>query len=165
MVFVDGLNQRPDADWGPLLDALAAELRALGGRLVVSARTAYFRERVRRRLIASVQEIDVPEWSVAERDEILARHKISGDELHAHVAQSLKNPRLLSIALTLFQARQIEDLNELSSGRLLFEHIRASERDSPTPQPTDEFVAKLREHASKILARHESGKAGKSEGF
>ena len=129
-------------------------------QLVQDARVWGARARIGGRLTTPVREIDVPEWTVAERDEILARHKISSDTLNAAVAQSLRNPRLLGIALTLFQARQIEDLNEFSAGRLLFEHIRASERDAPTPQPVDEFVAKLRTHASEMLARLKRGQAG-----
>ena len=117
------------------MDALASALVQLGGRLIVSVRTPYFRGRIKRRLIASVAEVDVPEWTEPERDEILATHGIKGSDLPLPVAGSLKNPRLLGIALELFKKAQIRDLDELSVSRLLFEHMRASERDSSSPRP------------------------------
>ena len=53
----------------------------------------------------------------------------------APAAASLRNPRLLGIALELLQNALIRDLSELGVSRLLFEHMRVNERDAPSPQP------------------------------
>ena len=110
----------------------------IGGQLIVTVRKSYFRNRIKRRMIPPVAEIEVPEWAELDRDQILAAHGIKGTDLRAKVAASLKNPRILGIALDLLQNTQIRELDELSVSRLLFEHIRASERDAPSPQPARE---------------------------
>ena len=43
VVLIDGLNQRPELDWARLLDALASDMCGIGGRLIVTVRTPYFR--------------------------------------------------------------------------------------------------------------------------
>ena len=113
VVFIDGLNQRPELDWARLLDALTSELNKIGGHLIVTARTLYFRNRIKRRLVSPFTEIEVQQWSEGERNEILAAHDIKESDLCAAVAASLRNPRLLGIALELLQKAQIRDLDEL----------------------------------------------------
>ena len=153
VVFIDGLNQRPELDWARLLEALTSELTQIGGHLIVTARTLYFRHRIKRRLVSPFTEIEVQQWREGERNEILAAHDIKGSDLHAAVAVSLRNPRLLGIALELLQKAQIRDLDELSASRLLFEHMHASERDALSPQPAHEFAKRLQDHATEILSR------------
>lgn len=153
VVVVDGLNQRPQIDWARLIEAMGSELDRIGSRLVVTARTAYYANRIRRRLIAPILEVKVPEWTNAERDLILAARGIRGAGLRTPVLASLCNPRLLGIALELLQSAQIEELEELTVSRLLFEHMRVSERDAPSPRPAYEFARKLQDHARKILDR------------
>src|SRR6266403_278148 len=63
VVVIDGLNQRPQIDWGWLIEAMGTELDRIGGRLVVTSRTAYYRTRVGRRLLSAVREVNVPEWT------------------------------------------------------------------------------------------------------
>ena len=113
VVIIDGLNQRPQIDWARLIEAMGSELDRIGGRLVITARTAYYANRIRRRLYSSALEVNVPEWTDAERDAILAAHGIKGAGLRAPVAASLRNPRLLGIAVELLQSAQIEELEEL----------------------------------------------------
>ncbi|MDE0099314.1 MAG: hypothetical protein OXM87_06855 [Truepera sp.] len=153
VVFVDGLNQRPEPDWARFMDALAFELSDVEGQLIVTAGTRYFRDWIERRLVPKIEEIEVPEWTEPERDKILATHGIEGADLHPDVGASLKNPRMLGIALELLQEEQIKDLDELTVSRLLFEHMRVSERDAPSPQPVHEFARKLRNHANEMLSR------------
>ncbi|MDI1279596.1 hypothetical protein [Methylobacter sp.] len=153
IVTIDGINQKPNTDWGKIIDKTSALLEQMGGRLFVTVRTSYFRDRVKNRLTVQAIEIDVPEWMPTERDEILRNYGINSSVLHAAVAQSLLNPRLLGIAVELLNKDNVVALEELSVSRLLFEHIRASELDAPTPQPVDTFVRQLREHAQKILLR------------
>jgi hypothetical protein len=50
-------------------------------------------------------------------------------------------------------AAQIEELEELTVSRLLFEHMRAHERDAPAPRPVREFARQLQDHAREVLNR------------
>ena len=153
VVVIDGTNQRPEKDWARIGETFAAALKRMSGQLIITARTQYFRNRIQRRLGCRAEELEVPEWTERERDEILAAHGITGANLHPGVATSLRNPRLLGIALTLLSGPDIEGLDEVSVSRLLFEHIRASERDAPTPQPAHEFARQLGRHAEEVIER------------
>lgn len=153
IVTIDGINQKPNVDWGRIIDNTGAALEGIGGRLIITSRTLYFRDRVKKRLTVPTIEINVPEWMPIERDKILWNYGISPAALHATVAQSLLNPRLLGIAVELLNKDDIVALEELSVSRLLFEHIRASELDALTPQPVGPFVCKLSKHAQEILDR------------
>lgn len=155
VVLVDGLNQRPELVWAQFMNGLAFALNEVGGRLIVTARTRYFRDRIRQQLKLNwrVEEIEVPEWTGPERDKVLAIHGIEGADLHPNVGASLRNPRMLGIALELLQKEQIKDLDELNSSRLLFEYMRVSERDVPSPQSADEFARELQVRAYKMLSR------------
>jgi len=153
IVLVDGINQRPKSDWARIIESISHELNKLGGRLIVTARTPYFRDRVKGRLSAGFVEIDVPEWTEPERDEILAKHGIKTSDLHRDVAMSLRNPRLLGIALDLLDKADVTAFEELSVSRLLFEHIRMSERDALVPQPAQEFAHRLQKHAQELISR------------
>jgi hypothetical protein len=153
IVTIDGINQKPNADWGLIIDKTSATLKEIGGRLIITTRTPYFQDRVIRRLSVPKIEFKVPEWLPGERDEVLRNYGFKPGSLHAAVAQSLLNPRLLGIAVELLDKEDVAALEELSVSRLLFEHIRASERNSPAPQPADVFVHRLRKHAQTILER------------
>lgn len=153
VVVIDGLNQRPQTDWGQIIDAMSFEIDRIGGRLIITARTAYYANHVRRRLLSPIIEVNVPEWTDTERKAILAARGILEADLRPKVAASLRNPRLLGIALELLQSVQIADLEELSVSRLLFEHMRVRERDAPSPRPAHEFARTLQDHARKILDR------------
>lgn len=153
IVVLDGINQRRDTDWGRIIEGLGFLLAERGCALVFTSRTPFFRDRVKGRLTIAIDEIQVPEWSVAERDEILRERGIAPASLHAKVAVSLRNPRLLGIALRLLDKEEVSSIAELSVSRLLFEHIRMSERDAPTPFSAVEFARRLQDHAQAILDR------------
>ena len=153
VVVIDGTNQRPEKDWARISETFGAALNRMSGQLVMTARTQYYRDRIQPRLGGRVRELEVPEWTERERDEILAAHGIAGVNLQPGVATSLRNPRLLGIALALLSGPDIEELDEISVSRLLFEHIRVSERDAPTPQPAHEFARRLRRHAEEVIRR------------
>ena len=153
VVVIDGTNQRPEKDWARIGEKISADLSRMSGQLVMTARTHYYRERIQRRFSLPAKELEVPEWTERERDEILAVHGIAGANLHPGVATSLRNPRLLGVALALLSGPDIEGLDEIGVSRLLFEHIRASERDAPTPQPAHEFARRLRNHAEEVIER------------
>lgn len=153
IAVIDGINQRPKSDWARIIESIGDELNQLGGRLIVTARTPYFRDRVKGRLSVCFTEITVPEWTEPERDEILTEYGIKASDLHHAVATSLRNPRLLGIALGLLDKADVTNFDELSVSRLLFEHIRMSERDAPVPQPAQKFARQLQKHAQEILSR------------
>jgi hypothetical protein len=153
VAVIDGINQRPNSDWARIIEGIVDELNQLGGRLIVTARTEYFRERVKGRLSLGFTEINVPEWTEAERDDILITRGIKPSDLHPAVAVSLRNPRLLGIAFELLDKADITTFVELSVSRLLFEHMRISERDAPFPQPAQEFARRLQRHAQEIMSR------------
>jgi hypothetical protein len=154
LIFViDGINQRSGTDWGRHLEAAFGYIEDIGGRLIFTSRTEYFDDNVRRRLGVNVLRLDIPEWNNRERDEILAERNLSGTELRPDAARSLCNPRLLGIALELVERGEIVDISELTVSRLLFEHMRASERDAQEPQPAHAFARNLQDHAEEVLAR------------
>ena len=153
VVLIDGLNQRPETDWGRILERFSAELNKIGGQLIVTVRTQYYQDHVKQRLISDIKEIEIPEWTECERDGILEDCGFVAANLHPKVAASLRNPRLLGIALELLKSTDIACLEELNVSRLLFEHIRLSERDAPIPQPVHEFVQQLRMHAREVISR------------
>ena len=153
VVLIDGLNQRREKDWARITDRFYTELGNLCGQLIITARSPYYRDRIQRRSTFAHNCLEVPEWTATERDEILTSHKIKTENLAPSVAVSLRNPRLLGIALGLLTNDEIVGLEELSVGRLFFEHIRLSERDAPEPQPVHDFVRRLRTHAEEIISR------------
>jgi len=153
IAIIDGINQRPEFDWARIIDSFGDQLNQLGGRLVVTVRTPDFQNRVRGRLSVRFTEIHVPEWTELERDEILTGHGIRASDVHPAVATSLRNPRLLGIALELLDKADVTTLEELNVSRLLLEHIRMSERDALVPQPMHECVRRLQKHAQEIVSR------------
>jgi hypothetical protein len=153
VVVIDGINQRPDTDWARIIERIVEELHHLGGRLVITARRSFFQDRVQKRLFARHNEILVPEWSPAERDEMLARHGIKAADLHPAVALSMLNPRLLGMAVDLFDKAAITHFEELTVSRLLFEHLRMSERNAATLQTARDFALTLQSHAQEMLTR------------
>ncbi len=153
VVVIDGLNQRPQTDWGQIIDAMSFEIDRIGGRLIITSRSAYYSSQVKRRLLSPITEVNVPEWTDAERKAIIAARGILETDLRPQVEASLRNPRLLGIALELLESVQIKELEELSVSRLLFEHMRVHERDAPTQRPAYEFARMLQDHARNILDR------------
>jgi hypothetical protein len=153
VVVIDGLNQRPEVDWARVIESMSSVVDQVHGRLVVTTRTDYFENRTRQRLYSATVKVNVPEWTDVEREEILSTHGLRANNLRPRVAASLRNPRLLGVALELLHDGQIEEMEELSVSRLLFEHIRVQERDAPTPRPAGEFARLLRNHAYQVLDR------------
>lgn len=155
IVLIDGINQRPNNDWARIVERIVHFLHHLGGRLIVTVRSSFFQSQIKNRLFSRRIEIIIPEWSAGERDEILARHGMKALDLHSAVANSMRNPRLLGLAVELFDKAAITHFEELTVSRLLFEHLRMTERDAATPQSAFEFALTLQEHAQTILSRVE----------
>ena len=163
IVVIDGVNQRPQVDWARVIDAFGDALNRIGGRLIVTARTTYYETRLKPRLIAAVEELNVPEWTETERDAILVEngvgHAVLGrfHNTQAVVGRSLRNPRLLGIAVRLLKAKTVVHIEELSLNHLLFEHLRTREQESRIPEPAHECVRRLRIHAQEVLSRRRKG--------
>lgn len=153
LVLVDGLNQRPSVAWGRQIDSLVLHVFNLGGCTAITSRTEYFRRHVEPRLISQVTSIVVPPWTLPERDEILAAKGVAAASLHTAVRDSLLNPRLLGVALTLLDADMLRGLDALSVPLLLFEHLRIMDREGSEVRSAREFADMLQSHAKDILER------------
>lgn len=153
VIWIDGLNEQPTFEWRRWLDNAATEIEKLGGALVVTVREAFFNERLRRSLNVPITVVNVPGWSVKELDELLSSQRIAPSQVAAKVREQLRNPRILGIAARLLSRAEIQSFTELSVGRLLFEHIRASATDGPTSEVPDLFGNRLAAHAREIIER------------
>lgn len=152
LVILDGLNQRRTTEWARIVDRLGEALEPIGGKLVVTARKHYFEDAIKPRLAIAWRELIVPEWTPAERDVLLSASGLQGNQLHSQVATVLCNPRLLGIALTLLDSAQLRAAEELSVPLLLFEHLRASQRDTYRLS-ADHFAQQLQSHADEVVRR------------
>ncbi len=151
VLVIDGINQRPGRVWGRIISNVATYLNRRGGRVIFTARTHYFNTRVKRALTYAVKEVAVPKWSADERNSILREHRVPLNNLNPSVAEFLRNPRILSIALEVF-GDDVAAFEELSVDRLLFEHIMAGVKEDFGDHHV-EFVAHLRGQAQELLKR------------
>lgn len=122
-LIVDGLNQPLKSNWGRWLDLATQRLKSLGGCLVLTTRTQHWAQ-LKNALSCGVRTITLAEWSIEDVKQILDNRGISYSNSRPEVLASVRNPRLLGIAIELIEAKTIELLDELSVGRLLFEHMR-----------------------------------------
>jgi hypothetical protein len=152
LVFVDGINERNSLPWGRILETLNGVLGDRHGKLTISCRAVFFRDRLEMRLASAVDVVNVPEWSEAELGQLLSARGIEAKNLAPAVAQFLRNPRIFAIASRLLDTRQIEQIEELSVSRLLFEHLWSTDHGVAVSSRA-EFVHHVREHANVILRR------------
>ena len=152
LVYVDGINERGNLSWARILETLNGLLGELNGKLAISCRTAFFRERVDPRLASAIEEINVPEWSEAELAQLMFAQGIDVSKLSPAVANFLKNPRIFAVASRLLDSAQIEEIGELSVSRLLFEHLRSNDPGVDVISPAH-FVRHVRDHADIIIRR------------
>ena len=155
-VCIDGLNQNSRFPWARLIDGASNYLSRLGGQLVVSTRSSYF-SRIRPSVWADVAYIDVPEFTNTELDNVLEARDIDPKSLNEPVYRTLKNPRILNIAVKLLLTQEIEDMTQLSVGRLLFEHLRTSNLTGSTDLLPIEFANTMSNLANEFISRLEAG--------
>ena len=153
LVIVDGINQRPGIQWGVVLDSLALHVKQLSGCTVVTSRTQFFESMVKPYLLTPAMIHPVPQWSETERDEILKSKGLTAASLQPVVAQSLRNPRLLGVALGLLSEHTLRSLDGLSVPQLLFEYLRTLDRDGSQHRSMAEFARLLQSHAQTVLQR------------
>lgn len=153
VVCFDGLNEQPDFDWRRWLDGAAQAIEGLGGILIVTSREAYFADHVQSCLISRIAPVRVSAWTHADLNEVLSENGVDPETVKASVRERLRNPRILGIAFELLTAGRVQNFEELSVERLLFEHIRIGARDGTTPETPDQFAARLASHAREIIDR------------
>ncbi|MGO7661598.1 hypothetical protein ACC697_03865 [Rhizobium ruizarguesonis] len=151
-VIVDGLNETSNAEWARILDQLALKLSELGGCLVVTTRRTHWSS-VQDSLISPFVRVQLEIWALQQVAEILDSNGIKVEDIAPDVQQSLRNPRILAIALSLKESNQIEIFRELSVGRLMFEHMRQARNLGAVPLDGREFAHLLRSLAQKEIQR------------
>ncbi len=151
-LVVDGLNQTLKSSWGQLLDRAALRLKELGGCLVITTRTQHWGH-LKKTLSCSATAVTLAEWSIKDVKHILSSRNIDFSNTRIKVLESVRNPRLLGIAIELIEAKAIELLDELSVGRLLFEHMRNIERHGAATVSAPAFADLLKALAAKVLER------------
>lgn len=153
LVVVDGLNQRQTLRWDRLLNGIQSRLAEIGGRLVVTVRPHFWRNEIARGLAFRPKTIEVPDWLSAERDELLKHYGIALDWLDQQTLQTLRNPRLLAVAVTTLPRREAIAWKGLTTDRLLMEHLRASQLENYEDETFASLTNRLSEHATKVLER------------
>ena len=153
VVFLDGINQRESVPWVKFIDSLGEVLADLGGKLAFSCREFFYRDHLKNRLLSQVVPFEVPEWSTDELETLLIARGTSISKMNAAVVRSLRNPRIFAVAAELLKNSQIEQFDELSVSRLLFEHIRTGASPASDPLTPHQFVREVRDHADIIVQR------------
>jgi len=150
-MVLDGLNQPLRADWSKRLNHAAAELAKIGGCLVITIRSTHWKH-LKNTLACKVTEVPVVPWTVTELRGILQNQGIDPDKVNPDVLQSLRNPRILGIAVDLL-SKNVETIDQLSVGRLMFEHMRKAQTSGAAAMSGPEFADLLKELANETLLR------------
>lgn len=153
LVVVDGLNQRQNLRWDRLLNGIQSRLAEIGGQMVVTVRPHFWQKEIALGLAFSPKTIEIPEWMPQERDELLKYHGIDLDWLDQETLQTLKNPRLLSVAVATLPHHEAIAWKGLTTDRLLMEHLRSSQLENYEGETFVILTKRLSEHATKVLER------------
>ncbi|MDD2946264.1 MAG: hypothetical protein PHG15_10860 [Acinetobacter sp.] len=153
LISIDGINQKPDVDWPLIINTISHLFENNRVKILVTSRTTFFNEKVKSKIINDYKIVTVMDWSEAERNEILIQKEINPNTLTTSVANSLLNPRLLNIAISLFDRQKIQQIDELDVNRILLEHIRQMESDNYEGMTSSEFLKTLQNHAKEIINR------------
>jgi len=153
LIVVDGINQRQSLRWDRLLNGLQKRLQAIRGYLIVTVRPQFWRKSVAPGLAFKATQIDVPEWSPSERNQLLEYFGIKLGWLDDAALHTLSNPRLLGVAITTLPHQDSEAWKGLTTDRILMEHLRASQRDNFEREMLSELTARLSIHAKEVLER------------
>lgn len=151
-MVIDGLNQSLRNDWSRRLDHAASELAKIGGCLVITTRSVHWKH-LKNTLASKVAEVRVDQWTVAEVQDILRDLSIDPSKIKPDVLESLRNPRILGIAAELLSKKDVESIDQLSVGRLMFEHMRKAQTTGAVPMPGAQFAELLKELANETSAR------------
>jgi hypothetical protein len=153
LIVVDGLNQRQSLRWDRLLNGIQSRLAELRGKMVVTVRPHFWQKAIARGLAFNPTTFEVPEWSPEERNELLKHYGIDVNWLDQLTLQTLKNPRLLAVAVATLPHREAITWKGLTTDRLLMEHLRASQLDNYEDETFTQLTRRLSDHATKVLER------------
>lgn len=149
VLFLDGLNQRADANWVEILDALYEFTESTGGQIAITIRSALF-NRLKNRVPRHDKTINVSHWSNQELGTILAGSSVDIDDLSTNVIEILRVPRLCALAFELLGANRINDFTQLTVGGLLYAQIASGEANHLEP---NDFAKEIEVHARETLER------------
>jgi hypothetical protein len=164
LLIVDGINQRASLEWAKLINALHARLSAIGGCLLITVRPQFWSKIVAPGLCQDPKVIPVPEWLPEERDRLLEYHSIKRDWLDAATLKTLRNPRLLGVAIKTLPLEDSISWKGLTTDRLLIEHLRSSQRENFEQETFFDLTQRLSEHAEDVL-KHASSKGNLTHQF
>ena len=153
LLIIDGINQRQSIRWDRLLDGLQERLRAIGGRLLVTVRPQFWRRLVEPGLNFTPTMIEVPEWLPGERDQLLEHYGIELDWLDDATLRTLRNPRLLKVAVSTIPHKKSEAWKGLTTDRILMEHLRALQRENFEDERMSDLTKRLSHCAKEVLER------------
>ena len=165
LLVADGINQRQSLRWDRILNGLQERLQAIGGHLVVTVRPQYWHQIVVPGLAFNPKLIHVPEWSSAERDQLLQHYGIRLDWLDTATLQTLRNPRLLWVAVTTLPHSNSAAWKGLTTDRILMEHLRASQRENFEEETLTELTKRLSNHAKEVLEQVRASKNEQPQNF
>ncbi|AZD07900.1 hypothetical protein C4K26_2497 [Pseudomonas chlororaphis] len=165
LLVVDGINQRQNLRWDQILNGLKERLNAIGGRLVVTVRPQFWLRSVAPGLAFKPKQIEVPEWSPDERDQLLQHYGIGLDWLDEETLQTLRNPRLLGVAVATLPHQDSVAWKGLTTDRILMEHLRASQRENFEDETVSELTQRLSNHAKAVLDRVSKSCSGPPQNF
>lgn len=154
-LVIDGLNQPRKGDWSRWIDRAATELSSIGGCVVVTTRSAHWTS-IRQSLLSKVTSVTIAPWSTLEVKALLTSRSIDAGKVRTEVLNSLRNPRLLGLAVDLLEAKDVEIIGQLSVGRLIFEHMRKANVTGAIPLQPGEFAELLKQLAAEVLDRLKS---------
>ena len=158
IVWLDGINQKQLGDWDAIIDKISYELAQLGGKIIVTSRTHYFKDFVAQHFKGkSYKALDIPEWECNERDRILFNTGYKANLFSECTLVKLRNPRILSLATSLLSEGVVQSEQEVTIHHLLFEYMRKFTKDtSPIKQNSNKsafFAKELSRHAEVIIER------------
>lgn len=148
LFIVDGLNERWDFEWAEFLARFDEAPWRGKVRVLLTARTAYWRDELMR-LKALAEggpvEVDVPDFTDAERDAFLVAHGLDPKGLKRSLLELVKVPRFAALAVKL--KAEVEHVDDLSPARLVLEDWRKRRESNPDLKLDDDgliaFVATL----------------------
>ena len=165
LLVVDGINQRQSLRWDRILNGLQERLQAIGGHLAVTVRPQFWHQIVVPGLDFNPKLIDVPEWSPAERNQLLQHYGICLDWLDAATLETLRNPRLLWVAVTTLPHSNSAAWKGLTTDRILVEHLRVSQRENFEEETLTELTKRLSNHAKEVLEKVRASKNEQPQNF
>ena len=151
-LLIDGLNQPRNGDWARWIDRAAAELGSMGGCVVVTTRSAHWAS-IQRSLVSAVKLLTIAPWTIADVKSLLTSRGIDAGKVRSEVLNSLRNPRVLGLAIDLLENKDVERIGQLSVGRLIFEQVRKATVTGALPFQPVEFAELLKQLASDVIGR------------